>query len=58
MNSDHVFSGWPGAFCLSCGENDREEICAKTFGHARFCEEEECQNEPCEVRGKMIDTKA
>ena len=25
----HHFSGWPGAYCLKCYEDDVEEICIK-----------------------------
>lgn len=24
---EHWFSGWPGAYCLKCGEEDKNEVC-------------------------------
>lgn len=26
-NDEHRFSGWPGAFCLDCGDEDMDEHC-------------------------------
>jgi hypothetical protein len=26
-NPNHRWSGWPGAYCLDCGEEDKNEIC-------------------------------
>lgn len=26
----HFFSGWPGAYCLKCLEEDKDEICIST----------------------------
>jgi len=25
--TEHWWSGWPGAFCLKCGAEDKDEIC-------------------------------
>lgn len=25
--SDHRWSGWPGAWCLDCGDPDQREVC-------------------------------
>jgi len=27
FEGNHRWSGWPGAFCLDCGEEDQNEIC-------------------------------
>ena len=24
---EHFWSGWPGAFCLKCGSEDKNELC-------------------------------
>lgn len=50
--SEHVWSGWPGAWCLSCGQEDLSEICAATHAHAdidpdRGICEIPCTNPPC-----------
>jgi hypothetical protein len=25
--TEHWWSGWPGAFCLKCGSEDKDEVC-------------------------------
>lgn len=27
MPNEHSWSGWPGAWCLNCGQEDQNEIC-------------------------------
>lgn len=27
-SKDHRWSGWPGAWCLDCGAEDKRELCA------------------------------
>lgn len=50
----HRWSGWPGAFCLACGVEDQQEICATSHAHADLDPERgicviPCQNLPCEA---------
>ena len=47
--SAHVWSGWPGAFCLRCGAEDNREICLAD-GHDIECTNPECQNTPCPAK--------
>lgn len=27
LGAEHQWSGWPGAVCLKCGQEDKNEIC-------------------------------
>lgn len=40
---DHRWSGWPGAFCLDCGVEDKDELCVGNacacLCHQKFWEE-------------------
>ena len=42
----HRWSGWPGAFCFYCGNEDSREICLAD-GHDLDCVT--CSNPPCVV---------
>jgi hypothetical protein len=41
----HTWSGWPGAYCLNCGAEDKLEICLADHEHP--CGRPECRNGPC-----------
>ena len=57
--TEHFFSGWPGAYCLKCFEEDKDELC---IGYACACP---CHNDfweaynnatpPPDVSGTMED---
>ncbi len=65
--SDHRWSGWPGAWCLDCGVEDRGELCLAIHsisvtcvsGHTmceqnhtmQRCENENHHNSPCSESG-------
>lgn len=63
----HRWSGWPGAWCLDCGQQDEMEICIATHadsvmciqGHV-MCEEhppnrcKEHVNGPCPTPGQRL----
>ena len=61
MQQGHRWSGWPGAFCLNCGAEDRTELCVGAHDHAVLDPERgicvvPCQNEPCpEPRSGRFD---
>jgi len=41
---EHWWSGWPGAYCMKCGAEDKDEICLAECAcpcHAQFWEEYE-----------------
>jgi hypothetical protein len=42
----HHWSGWPGAYCLDCGAQDRTEVCVAD-GHDLECENPGCINLRC-----------
>lgn len=53
---EHVWSGWPRARCLACGQVDRTEECATSHAHAVLDPDQgicivPCQNEPCPGAG-------
>jgi len=64
----HRWSGWPGAYCLDCGQEDQCEICIAEHSvilqcvHGHFqCEEDHpmqiCEvhvNGPCPSPGQML----
>lgn len=54
--AEHRWSGWPGAFCLRCGAEDKVEICVGEHPEAFSGEEtldnpmgfaQHCVNGPC-----------
>lgn len=58
--SEHRFSGWPGAWCLDCGQEDKTEICIGSHAEAFSGPEtpdnpmgyvEHCTNAPCPEPG-------
>lgn len=48
--SGHRWSGWPGAYCMYCGNEDIREICLAD-GHDLDCNA--CVQEPCKVPDSM-----
>ena len=44
MPAKHLWSGWPGAFCLRCFSEDRQELCLAD-NHPDDCLV--CVNTPC-----------
>lgn len=48
--ADHRWSGWPGAWCLDCGQEDKRELCLAD-GHDLGCDRRECKNEDCPEPG-------
>lgn len=57
---DHRWSGWPGAWCLDCGAEDKRELCIVDHPEAFSGEEteenpfgmvEHCVNPPCPEHG-------
>jgi hypothetical protein len=67
MSDRHRWSGWPGAWCLDCGQEDQNEICIGEHdagllcvkGHMQ-CEEHELVrcvvhvNGPCPSPGQRL----
>ena len=51
MRTEHRWSGWPGAWCLDCGEADMREQCLAD-GHTDDCDG--CVNEPCLCPGAAM----
>jgi len=52
----HRWSGWPGAWCLDCGAEDKREYCCAIHSEnnpalGTVCERPECQNGPCPEPG-------
>jgi hypothetical protein len=47
---NHRWSGWPGAFCLDCGSEDKNEI-ALADGTIEPGGDEDDLNEPCTEPG-------
>lgn len=47
----HRWSGWPGAWCLDCGTDDKGELCLAD-GHPLDCQRPECRNGPCPCPGE------
>lgn len=44
----HRWSGWPGAYCLGCGAEDRREtVCCLEHDVVACAGTPECINEPC-----------
>lgn len=35
--AEHRWSGWPGAWCLDCGQEDQGEICIATHDVLEVC---------------------
>jgi len=48
---EHRWSGWPGAWCLDCGQEDAGELCLAD-GHTQPCGR--CRNGPCERAGEAL----
>ena len=35
----HTWSGWPGAFCMRCGDEDQTEVCVARHNVLLYCAE-------------------
>jgi hypothetical protein len=47
---EHRWSGWPGAFCLDCFQEDLTEICATSHAHADLDPERGICVVPCAAK--------
>jgi hypothetical protein len=48
--TEHHWSGWPGAFCLKCGSEDSREV---TLADGLDVDEAANAETPCAVRGVL-----
>lgn len=50
--SQHRWSGWPGAWCLDCGQSDANELCIAEHSVCITCIYDHCmceENHPMQV---------